>query len=293
MAAVPAAAAAAAAAARPPVPRAVQPGKVYLVGGGPGAEDLLTLRAASVLSKADVCFFDRLSGQAGMRWLPPAAERVYVGKRQGRHPVPQYEINAQMARAALQGRTVVRLKGGDPFVFGRGGEELAHLQRLGVPFEVVPGITAATAASAYAGIPLTHRGFARSVLLATAVDKKGTVEVPWAPLLRARGTTVALYMGSKALPEVCRQMLRGGVPGDVPMAMVEAATTERQAVRVGTVATMPRLAREAKGTNSLFIIGDVVRLEPALRWLPTAPPPPQPAARRGGATHAEEAQGGS
>eukprot|EP01065_Artemidia_motanka_P012299 TRINITY_DN16764_c0_g1_i1.p2 TRINITY_DN16764_c0_g1~~TRINITY_DN16764_c0_g1_i1.p2 ORF type:complete len:275 (+),score=86.03 TRINITY_DN16764_c0_g1_i1:50-874(+) len=262
MAAVPASAVVPAAWSGPP---RVQPGKVYLVGAGPGADELLTVRAARILSKADVCFYDRLSGVAGMRYLPEKCERISVGKRQGEHPVPQRQINQLMAEAALQGKTVVRLKGGDPFVFGRGGEELSHLQRFGVPFEVVPGVTAAVAAGAYSGIPLTHRGFARSALLTSAVDRNGAVDVSWAPLVARGDTTVAVYMGGKALSEVCGGMLAAGVAADMPMAAIEAATTPKQKVITGTIATMPALVKDSS-SHSLFVIGNVVRLEPLLRW---------------------------
>lgn len=256
--------------ARPALPDAAATGRVALVGAGPGDPELLTLRAARLLSRADVLVLDHLVSEGVLALVNPAAERIYVGKESGHHTVPQEEINRLLVRLAREGRQVVRLKGGDPFIFGRGGEELEELLAAGIPFEVVPGITAACGAGAYAGIPLTHRDYAQSVVFATGHRRAGESALDWTALARPHQTAV-IYMGVGMLQSHCEAMIRHGRGADTPAALVENGTLPSQRVVTGTLETLPEIAAAA-GIHppALLIIGEVVSLAARLAWFPGA-----------------------
>lgn len=241
-------------------------GRVHLVGAGPGDPELLTLKAARLLGETDVVVHDHLVSSAILELLSPNAERIYVGKQRDHHSLPQDQINLLLVRLARQGRHVVRLKGGDPFVFGRGGEEMQVLAEQGVPFEVVPGITAACGVSCYAGIPLTHRDHAQSCLFVTGHLKDGSADLDWAAMARPR-QTVVIYMGLTALPDICHRLIEHGVAPGMPVAVVQQGTTEHQRVVCGTLADLPARVIEA-GLRSpcLIIVGEVVRLRTQLDW---------------------------
>lgn len=235
-------------------------GRVALVGAGPGDPDLLTVKAARLLAGARTVLYDQLVGDAVLALVPADAERIYVGKRAGCHAVPQDGIIAMMVALARAGRDVIRLKGGDPYVFGRGGEEAQALAAVGIPFEVVPGISAAQGASACAGIPLTHRDHAAAVVFATGHPKDEGDEPDWAALARA-GQTVVFYMGVSNLPRICRQMVAHGLRADTPAAVIERATLPEQRVVRGTLLTLPAIASsQSVKAPALIIIGSVVSL---------------------------------
>jgi uroporphyrin-III C-methyltransferase len=244
-------------------------GAVHLVGAGPGDPELLTLRAARLLREADVVVYDHLVGAGVLELIGAQAERQYVGKERARHSLPQDEINTLLVRLAREGRKVVRLKGGDPFVFGRGGEELQALADAGVAFEVVPGITAACGVAACAGIPLTHRDHAQSCLFVTGHLKDGSCDLDWVALTRPR-QTVVIYMGLSALATICERLAANGLGEDWPAAVVSHGTLAEQRVVTGTLGTLAERVHDA-GLSSpcLTIIGEVVRLREQLAWLET------------------------
>jgi uroporphyrin-III C-methyltransferase/precorrin-2 dehydrogenase/sirohydrochlorin ferrochelatase len=241
-------------------------GEVYLVGGGPGDPDLLTFRALRLMQQCDVCVYDKLVSPAVMELVRRDAELIYVGKARDQHTMPQEEINELLARLAKEGKRVLRLKGGDPFIFGRGGEEIETLMQYGVPFQVVPGITAANGVSSYAGIPLTHRDYAQACLFITGHHKDGVLNLDWIAMSRPR-QTVVIYMGLVGLAEIFQQLMAHGVSPDMPAAVVQQGTTPQQRV---VVATVKDLAEKVHAANikapCLTIIGEVVQLREKLNW---------------------------
>ncbi len=241
-------------------------GEVYLIGAGPGDPDLMTFKAVRLLQSADVVLYDRLVSSTIVDLARRDAQRIYVGKAKADHAVPQQEINQLLVDLAQQGKRVVRLKGGDPFIFGRGGEEIELLARNHIPFQVVPGITAASGAACYAGIPLTHRDHAQSVRFVTGHLKDGSVDHDWSQFQNTSETLV-FYMGLTGLPVICEQLQAHGRAADTPIAMVERGTLVEQRVLTGTLASMVDIvAREKPKAPTLIIVGDVVRLHSSLAW---------------------------
>jgi uroporphyrin-III C-methyltransferase / precorrin-2 dehydrogenase / sirohydrochlorin ferrochelatase len=241
-------------------------GFVSLVGAGPGDPELLTLRALRVMQAASVVLYDHLVSPRLVDLIRRDAERIYVGKEQDRHALPQAAINALMVRFAREGKRVVRLKGGDPFIFGRGGEEIEALLEHGVAFEVVPGITAAAGAASYAGIPLTHRDYAQSCVFVTGHLKNGSAQLDWPALVRPN-QTLAVYMGVGGLAQICRGLVEHGMPGSTPAAVVEKATLPEQRVVEGTLFSLPERAKAQRiAPPALLIVGEVVRLRAKLAW---------------------------
>lgn len=244
------------------------PGTVYLVGAGPGDPELLTLRAVRIIGEADVLVYDHLVSDAILALVNPAAERMYAGKERGNHAVPQDDLNLLLVALARQHKRVVRLKGGDPYTFGRGGEEVETLKENGIPFEVVPGITAAAGVASYAGIPLTHRNHAQACVFVTGHLKDGSMNLDWPGLARRR-QTVIIYMGLSGLPYLCEQLMAHGLPPEWPAAIVQQGTTPNQRTVTGTLATLPTLAIEAGlKAPTLIIVGEVVTLHDKLNWFP-------------------------
>lgn len=245
-------------------------GEVYLVGGGPGDPDLLTFRALRLMQQCDVCVYDKLVSKEVMELVRRDAELVFVGKSRDQHTLPQEEINQLLARLALEGKRVLRLKGGDPFIFGRGGEEIETLMQHGVPFQVVPGITAANGVSSYAGIPLTHRDYAQACLFITGHLKDGTVDLDWQAMARPN-QTVVIYMGLVGLAQICSNLIAQGVSPDMPAAVIQQGTTQKQRV---VQSTLQHLAAEVAAAGlkppSLTIIGEVVKLRARLNWFTPA-----------------------
>jgi len=241
-------------------------GEVYLVGAGPGDPDLLTFRALRLMQQADVIVYDRLVSAEILDLTRRDSEKIYVGKQRNNHSLPQESINELLAKLALAGKRVVRLKGGDPFIFGRGGEEIETLMQQGIPFQVVPGITAATGCASYAGIPLTHRDHAQSCTFVTGHLKDGSINLNWQQLA-APNQTVVIYMGLVGLEDICRQLIAHGCSPDHPIAIVQQGTTKHQRVITGTLADMPQRVENADiKPPTLIIVGTVVTLHKQLDW---------------------------
>jgi uroporphyrinogen III methyltransferase/synthase len=248
-------------------------GKVYLIGAGPGDPGLLTLKGRDCIHKADVVVYDYLAAPALLAHASPSAELIYVGKKGGDHTLSQEGINRLIVEKALQGLAVARLKGGDPFIYGRGGEEAEELLSAGVTFEVVPGVTSAVAAPAYAGIPLTHRDYTSTLAFVTGHEDptKETSRINWSALATGIGTLV-FFMGVKNLPRITEQLMTHGMAADTPVALVRWGTTNRQRTVTGTLATIVTIAREAGiKAPAIIVVGRVVALRERLRWFEDRP----------------------
>ncbi|WP_162286011.1 siroheme synthase CysG [Pantoea stewartii] len=239
-------------------------GEIILVGAGPGDSGLLTLRGLQVMQLADVVLYDHLVSEEVLDLVRRDADRICVGKRASAHLLPQDEINQLMVQLAQKGKRVVRLKGGDPFIFGRGGEELQAAQQAGIPFQVVPGVTAAAGATAYAGIPLTHRDYAQSVLFITGHCRPDSDDIDWPSLARAR-QTLAIYMGAMKAAEISRQLILHGRAASTPVAVIGRGTRSDQQVLTGTLEHLDTLAASAP-SPALLVIGEVVNLHGQLAW---------------------------
>ncbi|MCB1520516.1 MAG: uroporphyrinogen-III C-methyltransferase [Hyphomicrobiaceae bacterium] len=241
-------------------------GEVYLVGGGPGDPDLLTFRALRLMQRADVVVYDRLIGSPILELVRPDAERIYVGKKRNQHALPQDEISRLLVRLARDGKRVLRLKGGDPFIFGRGGEEIELLASEGIPFQIVPGITAASGCSSFAGIPLTHRDHAQACIFVTGHTKTGRLSSDWATVLQPN-QTVVVYMGLAVLGDLMRDFIANGADPSLPVAIIENGTRPNQKVATGTLSDIASITEAAGITGpALIIIGTVVTLREKLAW---------------------------
>jgi uroporphyrinogen III methyltransferase/synthase len=243
------------------------PGTVYLLGAGPGDPELLTLKARRVLEQADAVVYDHLAPQALLDWTRPGCEGHFAGKKAGHFCKPQSETEELLIRLAREGKSVARLKGGDPFIFGRGGEEAQALAAAGIAFEVVPGVTAALGAGAYAGIPLTHRAYASAVVFLTGhEDPAKPSGVMWEDYATLKAT-LCIYMGIRNLPTICRRLQAGGMSPEMPVAILQAATTAAQKQVTGTISTIAALAAEhSVETPAIVLIGEVVAFSETLAW---------------------------
>lgn len=241
-------------------------GEVYLVGAGPGDPDLLTFKALRLMQQADVVLYDRLVSEQIVNLTRREADKIYVGKQRANHALPQRDINELLVSLANEGKKVLRLKGGDPFIFGRGGEEIEMLAEHKIPFQIVPGITAASGCSTYAGIPLTHRDYAQSVRFITGHLQNGSIDLPWSDLVSDKQTLV-FYMGLIGLPIICKQLVAHGRAATTPIALVQQGTTTMQRVLTSNLADMPSLAiAEKVHAPTILIVGNVVKLRNKLAW---------------------------
>ncbi len=246
---------------------AQQVGEVYLVGAGPGDPDLLTFKALRLMQQADVVLYDRLVSEAVMALVRRDAELVYVGKKAGGESSRQSDINEQLVQLANSGKRICRLKGGDPFIFGRGGEEIETLSENGIPFQVVPGITAASGCSTYSGIPLTHRDYSQSCRFVTAHLKGGKCDLPWDEFV-ADQQTIVFYMALSGAQNLSEQLIKHGMRESMPIALIEKGTTPEQNIYISTLVEMPQLIKTEKvGAPSLLIVGEVVKLHEKLNWM--------------------------
>ncbi len=246
-------------------------GEVYLVGAGPGDPDLLTFRALRLMQQADVVVYDRLVSAEILDLTRRDSEKIYVGKQKQNHHLPQESINQLLANLAKQGKRVVRLKGGDPFIFGRGGEEIETLMQEGIKFQVVPGITAASGCATYAGIPLTHRDHAQSCTFVTGHLKDGSVDLNWKQL-SAPNQTIVFYMGLSGLEKICQSLIDYGCDETHPIAIIQQGTTSSQQVITGTLGSLPQIvANKGIKAPTLIIVGTVVTLHDKLNWFVAAP----------------------
>jgi uroporphyrin-III C-methyltransferase/precorrin-2 dehydrogenase/sirohydrochlorin ferrochelatase len=243
-----------------------QQGEVYLVGGGPGDPDLLTFRALRLMQQSDVVLYDRLVAPAIVALARKDADRIYVGKQSDQHAMSQDEINELLVKLANEGKRVLRLKGGDPFIFGRGGEEIDKLAEAGIPFQVVPGITAASGCASYAGIPLTHRDYAQSCVFITGHLKDGKLDLNWQALVQP-GQTIAVYMGVGAVRVLCESLINNGMNATTPVAIIQQGTTIDQRTYTGLLSNIADLVEQQDiKPPSMMIIGDVVKLRDKLAW---------------------------
>ena len=249
-----------------------KPGKVYIIGAGPGDPGLITLKAVQALAGADVVIYDNLVNEELLKYAPVNARFTYAGKQGGDHTLSQDQINALLEQEARAGHTVARLKGGDPFIFGRGGEELQVLAANGIPFEVIPGVTSAIAAPAYAGIPLTHRRMASTVAFVTGHEDptKGKSDIDWQAL--ARIGTLVFLMGVKNIEKIVKELEDNGRSPKAPVALIRWGTTARQEILTGTLSSIVKLAREQKfAPPAIFVVGEVVALRDTLQWFDSKP----------------------
>ena len=241
-------------------------GEVYLVGAGPGDPDLLTFRALRLMQQAEVVLYDRLVAPEIVDLTRKDAERIYVGKKRNQHTLPQGEISQLLVDLAKQGKRVLRLKGGDPFIFGRGGEEIELLSSEKIPFQVIPGITAASGCASYAGIPLTHRDYAHTCVFVTGHLKDGSIDLNWNTLIQPK-QTIVIYMGVMGLELICQELVARGVPESMPVALIQQGTTQKQKVYTSDLLTLPELSKQNDiKPPTMIIIGEVVKLHESLSW---------------------------